>query len=156
LILWSNLFSIIDIQINKKDKIIIIKFFNDSKNLVEERKIKIDNILLFKEALIKRMSHLKIKVESEKIIKGKPLEKRFIDKDINNMHIDELVSNFHHFLDLLKNNIISFYNVTTFFNITKKIVEYYSARNDQSHMFYLNEMKSILDNEEIKRILVNS
>lgn len=156
MIFWAFLFSIIEIQINKREKILIIKFFNDSKNIEKEIKIKIDNILFFKEALFKRINKLKIKSETQNIIKGKPIEKKFIDKDINNMPIDELVLYFQKFDKILKNNIISFYNVTTFFNITKKIVEYYSARNDPNHVFYLNEMKNILKNEEVKQIFLNS
>ena len=119
-------------------------FFNDSKNKEKEIRIKIENILFFKEALMKRISKLKIISESHKIPQGQKLEKYFSDKDINNMLIDELILNFDYFHKLLKDNQISFYNVNTFFNITKKIVEYYSARNDENHLFFLRLLSTRL------------
>jgi hypothetical protein len=152
---WSTLLSIIDLQINKNEKIIIIRFFDNSKNSDLEIKIKIENILLFREALLQRMNKLKIKIETQKLLKGKNFEKRFTDKDINNMTIDELINNFKNFEKLLKEKVISFYIIQTFFNITKKIVEYYSARNDPNYLIYLNEMKDILKNEDVKQIFLN-
>jgi hypothetical protein len=71
------------------------------------------------------------------------------------MPIDELKINFKKFQDLLDKKKYSFYNVNSFFNITKKIVEYLSARNEQTHFEYLNIMKSILQKNEIKEILLD-
>lgn len=156
LLFWANLFSIIDLRINKKEKDLTISFFNDSKNIDLEIKLKIENILLFKEALIKRTTQLKIKAETQKKLKGKIYEKRFNDRDINNMTIDELINNFKYFDSLLKLRRFNFYNVNTYFNVTKKIVEYYSARNDQNHSFYLNKMKEVLKDEEVKQIFISS
>jgi len=155
LIFWCSLFAIKDIAINNKEKKIIIRVFDDSKNIDGELKLRIEKILLFKEALTRRMNKLRITGESLKIIKGKTFEKRFTDKDINNMTIDELISNFNHFDNILKQRIYTFYNINSYFNITKKIVEYYSARNDQNHIMYLREMKNLLENEEVKKIFLN-
>lgn len=69
-------------------KIASINFFNDEDSSEKQLKLKIDNILFFREALVKRMSHLKIKVEAKRLIKGQLLEKRLNDKDINMMTID--------------------------------------------------------------------
>ncbi len=156
LIFWAFLFSIIDIQVNKNQMIIIIQFFNDFINIEKEIKIKIDNILFFKEAIIKRITKLKIKTETQKLIKGNPIEKKLTEKDVNNMLIDELVLNFQKLLKILKKNDFSFYYVNVFFSITKKIVEYYSARNDFNYSYYLSEMKNILKNEKVEKIILNN
>lgn len=155
LIFWAVLFSIRDIQINKKEKILIIRFFDDSKNIDSHLKLRIDNILFFREALIKRMSKLRITSDCQNSTDAKNFEKRLTDKDINNMTIDELIQNFKYFDKILKQRVFTFYNINSFFNITKKIVEYYSARNDQNHKYFLDEMKYILKNEEVKRIFLD-
>lgn len=153
LIFWFFLFAIIDMQINKIDKIISLRLFSDSKNKEKIITLKVDNILFFKEALMKRISRLKITSESQKLLKGENFDKKLTDRDINNMAIDELVANFKSFSDLLNIEKYTLYNITSFFNITKKIVEYYSARNDENHSFYLLEMKKIISREEIKKLL---
>lgn len=153
LIFWSTIFSIIDMKINQKEKNLELRYFDDSTNSDLKLKFEIDNIVFFKEALIKRMKRLKIKAENQILIKGKFLEKRYTDKDINNMTIDELANNFINFKKLLKDKFISFYNINTFITITKKIIEYYSARNDPFFSYYLSDMQNILNNEEIKKII---
>ena len=55
LIFWSTLYSIIDAQINKLQKFTMLRLFNDETNKEICFKIKIDNILFFREALLKRM-----------------------------------------------------------------------------------------------------
>jgi len=155
LIFWCYLFSIIDLQINRKDKIIILRVFNDSKNREIELKLKFENILFFREALIKRIKDLNILTEHHNLKKGDIYCKNLTDRDINNMLIDELKINFKKFHDLLDNKKYSFYNVNSFFNITKKIVEYLSARNEQGHFEYLEIMKSMLQRKEVKDIIFN-
>lgn len=131
----------------------MLHLFNDESNQEISLKIKIDNILFFREALLKRMNSLKVRSESKKIIKGQALEKRFTDKDILNMKIEEVVENYKYFNEKIANNELTYYNVTTFFNLTQKAVEYYSARNDENHVIYLNSMKTIFGREDIQKIL---
>ena len=55
--------------------------------------LKIDNILFFREALVKRMTSLKVKSESKRLYKGQNAEKRFNDKDLEQMQIPEVLKN---------------------------------------------------------------
>jgi len=153
LIFWSTLYSIIDAQVNKLQKFIMLRLFDDESNQEISLKIKIDNILFFREALMKRMNSLQVRCESKKVIKGQTIEKRFTDKDVIKMNIDEVVENYKIFNEKIDRKELSYYNVTTFFNLTQKAVEYYSAKNDPNHFIYLNAMKNIFGREEIQKIL---
>ena len=64
---WASLYSITDLQVNKMQKIASINFYNDENLLEKGIKLKIDNILFFREALVKRMTNLKVKVEAKNI-----------------------------------------------------------------------------------------
>lgn len=153
LIFWSTLYSIIDAQVNKLQKFTMLRLFNDETNKEICFKIKIDNILFFREALLKRMNSLSVRSETKKIIKGETVEKRLTDKDVLKMEIENVVENYKIFNDKIDKGDLSYYNVTTFFNLTQKAVEYYSARNDENHVFYLNAMKTIFGREDIQKIL---
>jgi len=153
LVFWSTLYSIIDAQVNKLQKFIVLRLFNDETNQEITLKIKIDNILFFREALLKRMNTLQVRSESKKVIKGQTIEKRLTDKDVLKMNIDEVVENYKIFNEKIEKNELTYYNVTTFFNLTQKAVEYYSARNDSNHIIYLNAMKNIFGREDIQTIL---
>ena len=130
-----------------------MRLYNDETNKEIQLNIKIDNILFFREALLKRMNTLMVRSETKKVIKGETIEKRLTDKDIMNMKIEEVVEIYKHFNDKIEKNELSYYNVTTFFNLTQKAVEYYSARNDDNHIIYLNAMKTIFGREDIQKIL---
>jgi hypothetical protein len=126
---WSTLYSLVDMQINKLQKIASINFYNDetvSFSLLkqgEEKylKLKIDNILFFREALVKRMNGLKIKAEQKKIMKGQQLEKKITDKEVNTMKIDDLIKNIKVFNQKLEANDITYYNVKTLMNLCQKV-----------------------------------
>jgi hypothetical protein len=127
---WSTLYSLVDMQINKLQKIASINFYNDETvNLSflkqgEEKylKLKIDNILFFREALVKRMNGLKIKAEQKKIMKGQLLEKKITDKEVNTMKIDDLIKNIKVFNQKLETNDITYYNVKTLMNLCQKVL----------------------------------
>ena len=89
IVFWALLFSITDIQINKDKKIVRINFYDNDKD-DEILRLKLGNILYFKETLIKKMSNLKIKNEINKLIKGHYIESKITMRDINNMEIQEI------------------------------------------------------------------
>ena len=153
LIFWSTLYSIIDAQVNKLQKFIVLRVFDDESNKEISFKIKIDNILFFKEALMKRMSSLSVHTESKKIIKGETVEKRLTDQDVLKMEIENVVKYYKIFNEKIEKGDLTYYNVTTFFNLTQRAVEYYSARNDENHIIYLNEIKNIFGRNDIQEIL---
>ena len=60
---WSTLFAITYLQLNKLSKLISLYFYDEEKNIEYQLKLKLDNILLFRDSLVKKMRPLKVKVE---------------------------------------------------------------------------------------------
>lgn len=118
---WSTLYALTDVQINKMTKSASMSFFNDESNSEKKIKLKIDNILFFREALVKRMNSLKVKVESKKIVKGQTAEKRLTDKEINTMGINDAVKNIDSLVERIKNNDVNFYVVNTFMRLVGRV-----------------------------------
>ena len=54
IVFWSSLFAITDLQLNKLKKMTTINFYDDELNSEYQLKLKIDNILLYKEYLMKK------------------------------------------------------------------------------------------------------
>lgn len=106
-------------------KIASLNFYNDDNNTEKTLKLKIENILFFREALVKRMSNLKVAVESKKIIKGQNAEKRLTDKDINLMNITEVVKILDTLSDKIRGNEVNFYMVNTFMKLVGKVSSFY-------------------------------
>jgi len=89
IVFWSTIFAINDMQINKERKAVRINFFSNDKS--EERlRLIIENILFFKETLLKKMKNSKCEVETQKLIKGKYIENKIGMKDINNMSLEQI------------------------------------------------------------------
>jgi hypothetical protein len=153
LVFWCTLYSIIETQINKMQKIVIFKIYNDVNNTETLLKLKIDNILFFREALVKRMNGLKVRVEALKVIKGQQIEKRLTDKDINSLGIEHVVQHLRHLQGKIEANDVTYYNVNTFMRLCGRAVEFYSAKNDENHILYLNTMKNVLTREDVQKIL---
>jgi hypothetical protein len=152
LVFWSTLYSITDLQVNKMQKIASINFYNDETLQEKQLKLTIENILFFREALVKRMSNLKVKVEATKLIKGQQQEKRLSSREINTMNITQIVQNINILKQKIDNNEINYYIINTFTTLCGKAIEYYSAINDDSHMTYLILMKGVLQREDVQKI----
>jgi hypothetical protein len=118
---WSTLYALTDVQINKMTKCASMCFYNENNNSEKKLKLKIDNILFFREALVKRMNSLKVKVESKKIIKGQNLEKRLTDKEIISMNINDAIKNIDILVEKIKNNDVNFYAVNTFMRLVGRV-----------------------------------
>lgn len=151
-VFWSTLYAITDLQVNKMQKIASINFYNDESLIERQLKLKIDNILFFREALVKRMTNLKVKVEAKKLIKGQQQERRLTAREINTMNINQIVSNVNLLKQKIDNNEINYYNVNTLTTLCGKAIEQYSAINDDSHVIYLNIMKSVLQRDDVQKI----
>lgn len=163
---WSTLYALADVQINKMTKIASMNFYNDETNQEKKLKLKIDNILFFREALVKRMNSLKVKVESKKIIKGQNLEKRLTDKEINTMSINDAVKNIDLLVEKIKNKDVNFYVVNTFmrlvgrvrllflnlFKLFSQAIEHFSNLSDEKNIFYLNLMKEMLSLDYVQEV----
>ena len=156
IIFWSTLFSITDMQINKEKKIIRLNFYSEEKGIEKQLKLTMENILFFREALVKRMSNLKIKIESNKLIRGQICEKRLTSKDINKMKINEIEEYIQNLLRKIDRNEISYYVINTFSVLCGKAIEYYSAKGDDyldKNKQYLNTMKSVLMRKDVQNIM---
>ena len=156
IIFWSTLFSITDMQINKEKKIVRINFYSEEKGIDKEIKLTMENILFFREALVKRMSNLKIKIESNKLIKGQPCEKRLTPKDINKMNITQIEEQIQILLKKIDRNEISYYVIHTFSVLCGKAIEFYSAKGDEyldKNKKYLDMMKNILMRKDVQLIM---
>ena len=92
IVFWSSLFSITDLQLNKSKKITTINFYDEDTNSEYQIKLRVDNILLFRDSLVKKMRSLKVKVNSQKLIKGQTLN-RLSEKEIRSMKINDKEKN---------------------------------------------------------------
>ena len=155
IVFWALLFSITDIQINKDKKIVRINFYDNDKDKVILR-LRLGNILYFKETLIKKMSNLKIKNETNKLIKGHYIENKITMRDINNMDINEIEEYIDIFKHKIENDMVNYYIVDTFSLLSGKAIEYYSKNKSDKGMTILLQMKDILKRENVQKILNNN
>ena len=169
IIFWSTLFTITDMQINKEKKLIRINFYAEDKKLYKQLRLIMENVLFFREALVKRMSNLKIKIEANKLIKGQLCEKRLTSKDINLMNINEIEDYIKLLLKKIEHNQINFYIINTFSTLCGKAIEYYSEKDDKDkenengnenenenknkYKDYLGIMKNILMRKDVQLIM---
>ena len=82
IVFWSSLFAITDLQLNKVQKVVSINFYDDETNSEFHLKLIVENILFFRDTLVKKMRVLKVKAESQKLIKGQQQLKRLTEKEI--------------------------------------------------------------------------
>lgn len=155
IVFWSTLFSITDMQINKERKAVRIHFFSNDKQ-EEQLRLIIENILFFKEILIKKISNLKAEVEINKLIRGKYIENKISIRDINNMSIEQIEDGVFYFAKKIENNDINYYIVDTFNILCSKVIEHYSKFDSIKQMEYIIKMKDILQNKKVKEILTEN
>ena len=155
IIFWSTLFSITDMQINREKKIVRINFYCEDKKISKELRLIMENILFFRETLVKKMTNLKIKIEANKLIKGQIFERRLTSKDINKMSIQQIEEYIKLLLKKIEHNKITFYNINTFSTLCGKAIEYYSAKEEnlEKHNDYLSVMKNILMRKDVQNIM---
>ena len=152
IVFWALLFAITDIQINKDKKIVRINLYDNDKDK-EILRLRIGNVLYFKETLIKKMSNLKIKNEMNKLIKGHYIESKITMRDINNMTINELEEYIDIFKHKIENDIVNYYIIDTFSLLSGKAIEYYSKNKSDKGVELLMQMKSILKRDNVQKIL---
>ena len=152
IVFWALLFSITDIQINKDKKIVRINFYDNDKDKVVLR-LRMGNILYFKETLIKKMSNLKIKNETNKLIKGHYIENKITMRDINNMDINEIEAYIEIFKHKIENDMVNYYIVDTFSLLSGKAIEFYSRNKSDKGFNILMQMKEILKRDNVQKIL---
>jgi ubiquitin-protein ligase len=156
IVFWSSLFAITDLQLNKCNKITSINFYDEESNSEFQLKLKVDNILLFRDSLVKKMKALKVKLESQKLIKGqKPINKRLTEKEIKAMKINDIEKNTNDLKERISKGEITDYTVNTFTTLCGKAIEHYSMLGDNKYMQYVEMMKNILNMEKVNKLTID-
>ena len=148
LVFWSTLFSITNLQLNKSKKKTVINFYDDESNSDYLLKLKVDNILLFRDSLVKKMRNLKIKVESQKLFKGQIL-KRLSEREIRSMKIVDIEKNIQELKERIIKGEINEYTINTFTALCGKATEYYAEAGNEKYKEYNEMIKNILKLEGV-------
>ena len=149
IVFWSSLFAITDLQLNKLNKITSMNFYDEETNSEYQLKLKVDNILLFRDSLVKKMRSLKVKVESQKLIKGQQQIKRLTEKEIKAMKINDIEKNTNELKERITKGEITDYTVNTFTTLCGKAIEYFSKIGNDKYMEYVQMMKLVLKMEKV-------
>ena len=152
IVFWSSLFAITDLQLNKRTKVTTINFYDEETNSDYQIKLKIENILLFRDSLVKKMRSLKVKVESQKLIKGQSQYKRLSEKEIKGLKINDIEKNAKELNERINKGEINDYNVKTFTTLCGKAIEYFSSKGDDKYIEYMEMMKNVLKLEGVDKL----
>jgi formylmethanofuran dehydrogenase subunit E-like metal-binding protein len=155
IVFWSSLFAITDLQLNKLNKITSLNFYDEETNNEYQLKLKVDNILLFRDSLVKKMRTLKVKVESQKLIKGQQQHKRLTEKEIKAMKINDIEKNTNELKERITKGEITDYTVNTFTTLCGKAIEYFSMLGNNKYMEYVEMMKNILTMEKVNKLTID-
>ena len=146
------LFALTDLQINKDKKVVRMNFYSDEKEQQQIR-LKMFNVLFFRETLVKKMSNLKVTIEASKLIKGQSIERRLTANDIKHMDIKTLEYYINLFKKKIESDDINLYIINTFSVLSGKAIEYYSKNDDARQKEFLIQMQEVLKREDIQKIL---
>jgi hypothetical protein len=152
---WSSLFAINYLQLNKLNKLISLYFYDAEKELEYQLKLKVDNILLLRDSLVKKMRNLRVKVETQKIIKGQQQMKRLTEKEINEMTITDKEKNINELRERIIKGEINDYTVNTFTKLCGMAIEHFSVIEDDKYMIYTKMMKEILALEKVNKLIID-
>jgi hypothetical protein len=155
IVFWSSLFAITDLQLNKLNKIVSINFYDEETNSEYQLKIKVDNILLFRDLLVKKMRSLKVKVESQKLIKGQQQIKRLSEKEIKAMKIADIEKNTKELKERITKGEINDYTVNTFTTLCGKAIEHFSMIGDNKYKEYVDMMRNVLQMEKVNKLTID-
>ena len=156
IVFWSSLFAITELQLNKVQKIVSMKFYDDENNNELQLDLIIDNILFFRDTLVKKMRGLKVKTDSLKLIKGQKHEKRLTTKDIRNMKIDDIEKNVKNLKERIDKGEITDYTVNTFTDLCGKAIEHFSITDSEKSMIYLNLIKDVLKIDKVNQLTIDN
>ena len=156
IVFWSSLFAITDLQLNKCNKITSINFYDEETNNEYQLKLKVDNILLFRDSLVKKMRSLKVKVESQKLIKGQQQAKRLTEKEIKSMKIVDIEKNTIDLKERILKGEITDYTVNTFTTLCGKAIEHFSMIGNNKYETYMGMMKDILRLEKVNKLTIDN
>ena len=152
---WSSLFAITYLQLNKLNKLISLYFYDEEKNSEYQLKLKLENILLFRDSLVKKMRTLRVKVESQKLIKGQQQIKRLTEKEIKEMKIKKKKKNTNELKERIEKGEITDYTVNTFTTLCGKAIEHFSMIGNDKYKEYVDMMKNVLQMEKVDKLTID-
>ena len=152
---WSSLFAITYLQLNKLNKFISLFFYDEEKNAEHQIKLKVENILLLRDSLVKKMRTLRVKVESQKLIKGQQQYKRLTEKEIKGMKINDIEKNTSELKGRILKGEITDYTVNTFTTLCGKAIEHFSSIGNDKYMEYVEMMKEVLKLEKVNKLTID-
>ena len=152
---WSTLFAITYLQLNKLNRLISLYFYDEEKNVEYQLKLNLDGILLFRDSLVKKMKSLRVKVESQKLIKGQQQIKRLTEKEIKEMKIEDIEKNLTELKGRIDKGEISDYTVNTFTTLCGKAIEHFSKIGNDKYMEYVTMMKNVLQMEKVNKLTID-
>ena len=132
-----------------------MNFYDEETNQEFQLKLKVDNILLFRDSLVKKMRSLKVKVESQKLIKGQQQMKRLTEKEIKAMKINDIEKNTKELKERIEKGDITDYTVNTFTTLCGKAIEHFSMLGDNKYMEYVEMMKNVLQMEKVNKLTID-
>ena len=151
-------------QLNKLNKLISLYFYDEEKNSEYQLKLKLENILLFRDSLVKKMRTLRVKVESQKLIKGQQQVKRLtekeikemkIEKEIKEMKINDIEKNTNELKERIEKGEITDYTVNTFTTLCGKAIEHFSMIGNDKYKEYVDMMKNVLQMEKVDKLTID-
>ena len=153
IVFWCNVLSIIDLQINKSQKVATINFYEDVENQDYRLKLIIDNIIIFRDTLVSRMNSLEIKVVSKMVDPMKKLKRRITFKDMSRMKLDDIEQNAKELKQKIEKGEVDNYTVNTFTTLCGKAIEELNRNNDEIKQFeFMNMMKNVLQMDQVSKL----
>ena len=140
---------------NKLNKLISLYFYDEEKNSEYQLKLKLENILLFRDSLVKKMRTLRVKVESQKLIKGQQQVKRLTEKEIKEMKINDIEKNTNELKERIEKGEITDYTVNTFTTLCGKAIEHFSMIGNDKYKEYVDMMKNVLQMEKVNKLTID-
>ena len=140
---------------NKLNKLISLYFYDEEKNSEYQLKLKLENILLFRDSLVKKMRTLRVKVESQKLIKGQQQVKRLTEKEIKEMKINDIEKNTNELKERIEKGEITDYTVNTFTTLCGKAIEYFLMIGNDKYKEYVDMMKNVLQMEKVDKLTID-
>ena len=129
-----------------------INFYDDENNAVFQIKLRIENILLFRDILVKKMRALQVKVESQKLIKGQPKIRRLTAKEVKEMKIGDIEKNVNDLKNRINKGEINDYTVNTFSTLCGKAIEHFSKLGNEKYMEYVTLMRDVFKLEGVNKL----
>ena len=98
------------------------------------------------------MRALKVKVESQKLIKSQTQYKRLSEKEIRAMKINDMEKNINELKERIIKGEIPDYTVKTFSYLCGKAIEYFSKIEDKKYLQYMESMKIVFSLEGVDKL----